>query len=184
TATAAAAVAAQTLDAAFCVLTLVLRRTGGVADVLPVVPTLAVSAALYAPLVAALVLAYERISPWTLVLFLVPALAAQRLLALYQRERRLSSQVAAANAHLRRRAAAGILGAAIERRRVEAELRSRDEQLRQSQKMEAVGRLAGGIAHDFNNLLTAIGGYSDLLVSALEPTDPRRADALEIHKAA
>src|SRR5439155_26412962 len=91
------------LDAAFCVLTLVLRRTGGVADVVPVVPTLAASAALYAPLVAALVLAYERISPWTLVLFLVPALAAQRLLALYQRERRLSSEVAAANAHLRRR---------------------------------------------------------------------------------
>src|SRR5439155_4576161 len=103
TATAAAAVAAQTLDAGFCVLTLVLRRTGGVADVLPAVPTLAVSAALYAPLVAALVLAYERISPWTLVLFLVPALAAQRLLALYQRERRLLKEVAAANAHLRRR---------------------------------------------------------------------------------
>jgi two-component system cell cycle sensor histidine kinase/response regulator CckA len=59
-----------------------------------------------------------------------------------------------------------------------------EQQLRQAQKMEAVGRLAGGIAHDFNNILTAITGYADLLLEDLGATDPRRQDADEIHKAA
>src|SRR5438067_1575331 len=58
------------------------------------------------------------------------------------------------------------------------------QQLRQAQKMEAVGRLAGGIAHDFNNILTAITGHADLLLEDLGHHDPRRADVDEIRRSA
>jgi signal transduction histidine kinase/ActR/RegA family two-component response regulator len=58
-----------------------------------------------------------------------------------------------------------------------------EEQLRQSQKMEAVGRLAGGIAHDFNNLLMVIQGYADLLAERLPVGDPLRRNAEQIQTA-
>ena len=57
-------------------------------------------------------------------------------------------------------------------------------ELRQSQKMEAIGQLAGGIAHDFNNLLTVIQGNSDLALDGLDPSSPSHADLCEIKRAA
>ena len=58
------------------------------------------------------------------------------------------------------------------------------EQLRQAQKMEAVGRLAGGVAHDFNNLLTIIKGHGDLMLDKLQANDPLQRNASQIEKAA
>lgn len=67
--------------------------------------------------------------------------------------------------------------------RANEEREALQEQLRQMQRIEAVGRLAGGIAHDFNNLLVAILGYSDLAMSAMEPDDANRRYLDQIQKA-
>ena len=86
------------------------------------------------------------------------------------------------------------LGAAVERelrdaeerrehKKAEEALRRSEEQLRQSQKVEAIGRLAGGIAHDFNNLLTIINGYTELLLGRIPAEDRMSRDINEIRKA-
>jgi len=70
-----------------------------------------------------------------------------------------------------------------ERNRAEEALRQSERQLRQAQKMEAVGRLAGGLAHDFNNLLTVIMGHSQVLLGEMKPEDPQRHKIDEMRKA-
>lgn len=75
------------------------------------------------------------------------------------------------------------LGRFLERARTEKEKEKIEAQLRQAQKMEAIGRLAGGMAHDFNNVLTAIRGYSDLALMKLPGKGPPRKDIENVREA-
>jgi PAS domain S-box-containing protein len=78
----------------------------------------------------------------------------------------------------------GVVGGVVGLGRDITERIEAEEQVRQAQKMEAVGRFAGGVAHDLNNMMMIIVGFSDFLLSTLEQHDPRWSDADEIRKAA
>ena len=71
-----------------------------------------------------------------------------------------------------------------ERKRADEALRQAENQLRQAQKMDAIGQLAGGIAHDFNNLLMVIRGETDLILRRLDAVSPMRHNAEGIREAA
>ena len=102
-------------------------------------------------------------------------LVASRHLRLERLVEERTGALAGANVQLREQ---------IERERVIEDERARLEaQLNQSQKLEAIGRLAGGVAHDFNNLLSVIGSYSELMLDELPPDAELRTPAAEIAKA-
>lgn len=77
----------------------------------------------------------------------------------------------------------GILRDITGRKKAEQEMIALQEQFRQSQKMEAIGKLAGGVAHDFNNLLTIIKGYCQLSLPTIKEGDPLKENIEEVVKA-
>lgn len=101
--TACAAIVAEALDILFAAITLRLRRRGTFAETFRMLGPLAIaSIPFYAPIVAVLALAYTEVSPWTLPLFLLPALTAQQLYVLYNGQRQLAADLLSANVRLER----------------------------------------------------------------------------------
>jgi putative nucleotidyltransferase with HDIG domain len=101
-ATVTAVLVAEAFDLVFAAFTASLRGGPALELIRTGAPMVGVSICLYAPIVAALAVAYTRVSPWTLPLFFIPALAAQRLFGLYQEQRQLAGQLAEANTDLER----------------------------------------------------------------------------------
>jgi putative nucleotidyltransferase with HDIG domain len=96
-----AALVAEALDALFASFAFALRRLGSLTEALgQLMPVVVASVPLYSPAVALLVIAYREVSPWTLPLFFVPALAAQRWFLLYQEQQRLATDLSGANKQL------------------------------------------------------------------------------------
>ncbi|HEY3382530.1 MAG TPA: PAS domain S-box protein [Vicinamibacterales bacterium] len=77
----------------------------------------------------------------------------------------------------------GVCRDITEQRQTQEAMRQVEDQFRQAQKMEAVGRLAGGVAHDFNNLLTVMNGYTEIALASMSPSDPVAADILQVKRA-
>jgi putative nucleotidyltransferase with HDIG domain len=101
-ATLVCAFVSEVLDFGFAVLTAVVRGGSGRETARALAPTLLLAPPVFAPIVAVLVLMYVAVSPWTLALFLVPAIAAQRLYGLYEEQRRLAADLAVVNETLER----------------------------------------------------------------------------------
>jgi PAS domain S-box-containing protein len=117
--------------------------------------------------------------------FIWPPLEAGKPVVFERRVRKPDGSVVELEVHARQFAQGWMLGTARDigaRKAADRERAELEDQLRQAQKMEAVGRLAGGIAHDFNNLLTAVNGYADLLITELGDS-PLTDDAREIRRA-
>jgi hypothetical protein len=101
-ATLVGALVGEILEVAFAVVTAAVRGGSGPEAARTLTPMLLITAPIYAPIVAILAFMYVEVSPWTLALFLVPAMAAQRLYDLYQQERRLAADLSTANETLER----------------------------------------------------------------------------------